>query len=122
MPDLYQFETMLGPAEDFPPGSVEWAKRISNRLQTGTRFISKHTAQHVGVTMKQIWEARPRPWDVWPEGRPYGTPDDYCRAVTGFKWQALCETVAGFIPQWELDVELARAQAEHRKPGTRNDL
>lgn len=117
MADLYRFEPMLGPAEEFPPGSVEWAMRISNRLQTGTRFITKHTAQHIGATMRQIWDARPRPWEVWPEGKPFGTPDDYCRAVTGFEWDVLRATVAGFVPQWELDAELARAQAEHRGPG-----
>lgn len=121
MSEVYQFEPMLGPAEDFPAGSVEWAKRISNRLQTGTRFISRHTAQHIGATLNQIWEASPSPWEVWPEGKPFGTPDDYFLAVTGIQWPALVNMLYEFVPPTELNATLARAQKEHRGQGTRTD-
>lgn len=113
---------MLGPAEDFPPGSVEWAKRISNRLQTGARFISRHSAQHIGATLKQIYDTSPKPWEVWPEDKPFGTPDDYFLAVTGIAWPTLVQTLAEFVPESELNAALARAQSEHRGQGARTDL
>jgi hypothetical protein len=119
--ELYEFDPMLGPPENYPVGSPEWAERISNRLQNGMKFISSHTAQHVGKTVRQIWDARPPPWKVWPVGSPIGTPDDYCRAVTGFEWNTLLEVVGEYVPVNEMRGALARAQVEHRKPGAHHD-
>lgn len=122
MAELYQFESMLGPAEDFPAGSVEWAKRISNRLQTGTRFISRHSAQHIGATVFQIWKADPKPWEVFPEGHPFNTPDDYFIGVTGIAWDALLGMLLEFgVSPEEVKGALADAQAKYRGQGTRTD-
>ncbi|HZZ24923.1 MAG TPA: hypothetical protein VFE60_21120 [Roseiarcus sp.] len=38
--ERYEFTPMLGPAEHFPVGSVEWSQRISNRLQIFTNTVS----------------------------------------------------------------------------------
>jgi len=38
--ERYEFTPMLGPAEHFPVGSVEWSQRISNRLQISTNTVS----------------------------------------------------------------------------------
>lgn len=114
---------MLGPAEDFPPGSIEWAERISNRFQLATNSLSRDTAHHLLRVIKQIWEGDPRPWEIWPSEQPFGTPDHYCKAVTGHPWKALIELVKEMGgDQLQLDfrnmeTELAKAQAKYRKQG-----
>jgi len=126
---LYQFKPMLGPAEEFPVGSLEWAERISARLQTATRSVTRSTAHHLRDQLKAIWRAKPRPWEIWPKGRPFGTPDDYCRKVTGHSWETLVVTVKELTRDPGLDDlteqrmrgALAEAQNEHRQPGRPSD-
>jgi hypothetical protein len=73
--------------------------------------------------LHQIWQADPKPWDVWPPDKPFRTPDDYCRAVTGHPWKALLELVKEMGGEQltlnfrNMEAELARAQAAHRKQG-----
>lgn len=86
----------LGPAEDYPVGSLQWAERISNRLQIGAEAINKHTVHHLWNTIKAILTVEPHPWEIWPDGHPFGTPDDYCLAVTGHSWEFLVSLVAEF--------------------------
>ena len=38
--ERYEFTPMIGPAADFPEGSVEWSQRISNQLQIATDTVS----------------------------------------------------------------------------------
>jgi hypothetical protein len=123
-PDLHKFApaSELGPAENYPAGSVEWAERISNRLQIGAKSITTHTVHHLWDTIKAILTAEPQPWEIWPEGTPFGTPDDYCLAVTGHSWEFLIGMVAEFaddngVTTEMMRAELAKAQAEHRKQG-----
>jgi hypothetical protein len=96
--ELHKFRpgSELGSAEDYPVGSIEWAERISNRLQIGARSVNQHTVYHLWDTIKAIWMVKPHPWEIWPEGRPFKTPDDYSRAVTGHPWGFLVDVVAEF--------------------------
>lgn len=112
----------LGAPEDFPVGSVEWAERISKRLQIGAGSITQHTVHHLWDTIKAIWTVNPHPWEIWPDGNPFETPDDYCLAVTGHSWEFLVGLVAEFkgnsdISTEGMRAELARRQAEHRPQG-----
>jgi hypothetical protein len=125
---LYEFApaSELGSADDYPVGSVEWAERISNRLQISALSVSTHTVHHLRKAIKEIWQAQPPPWEIWPTP-PFGTPDDYCQAVTGHSWEFLVGVVAEFSDDPDLTAEkmrgeLGRAQAEHRSQGTRTDL
>jgi hypothetical protein len=123
--DLHKFApaSELGPAEDYPAGSIEWAERISKRLQIGAKSITQHTVHHLWDTIKAIWAVQPRPWEIWPKESPFGTPDDYCLAVTGHSWEFLVGIVAEFasgddgINIEAMRADLAKAQVEHRKQG-----
>lgn len=123
--DLHKFApaSELGSAEDYPAGSIEWAERISKRLQIGAKSITQHTVHHLWDTIKAIWAVQPRPWEIWPEGNPFQTPDDYCLAVTGHSWEFLVGMVAAFageddeISTEAMRAELARSQVEHRPQG-----
>jgi hypothetical protein len=128
---LFKFEPMLGPCEDYPVGSVEWAERISNRLQLATESVTRDTVHHLKTCLEQIWSAPKPPWEVWPQGRPFGTPDDYCRAVTGHSWQSLIVTVEeltgeaiepGGLTANRMRADLARAQVEHRPQGKNHEF
>src|SRR5262245_13331269 len=86
---LYEFAPMLGPCEDYPVGSVEWAERISNRLQLRTGNVSRHTVPSLVEVLQAICQAVPKPWEIWPKDKPFGTPDAYCRKITGHDFEAL---------------------------------
>src|SRR5262245_18082545 len=114
---LYEFAPMLGPCEDHPVGSVEWAERISNRLQLRTQNVSRNTVPSLLEVLEPIWRAVPKPWEVWPKDRPFGTPDVYCKAVTGRDWESLCNLVQEFggdLSEIRMRADLAIAQAKHR--------
>ena len=118
-----EFEPMLGPAEDYPPDLPEWAERISNRLQLATELITRHTVRHLKDLLAQIWEAQP--WKIWPKGAPFETPNDYCRAVTGYSWEQLVLIVSDMTgdPDFarRMQADNARAQAEHRVQGKHHE-
>ena len=122
----YKFPPMLGPAEHFKAGSLEWAERMSCRLQIAAETLNHDTVHHLIGTMHAIWQTYPRPWEIWPEGQPFLVPDDYCRIVTGHDWDALMtlakEFSGGKLNTKSMRAELARAQAKYRKQGTRTDL
>lgn len=127
MANLYQFKPMLGPAEDFPAGSIEWAERMSNRLQIGSQSVTRSTAQHLRKHLKAIWDADPRPWDIWPKEQPFGTPDNYCRVVTGHTWASLLCIVSELTGDLDLTpermmAENARAQVETKPQGKKHDV
>jgi hypothetical protein len=118
----YEFAPMLGPAEKFVPGSVDWAERISNRLQLATDSLSRATVHDLQKCIHQIWQADPHPWDVWPKNKPFRTPDDYFRAVTGHPWKALQQIIREMGSEQSdlltrMNTDLARAQVKHRKQG-----
>jgi hypothetical protein len=97
--------------------------------------VNRHTVHHLWDTIKAILTTKPRPWDIWPEDNPYGTPDDYCRHVTGHSWETLISVVVEFAGGDSVDAEfsdnigvnevsvrkmqtlLAEAQAKNRKQG-----
>jgi len=51
--ERYEFTPMLGPAEHFSVGSVEWSQRISNRQQIPTNTVSYDVVHHVARCLKQ---------------------------------------------------------------------
>jgi hypothetical protein len=61
-PKLYEFAPMLGPCEDHPVGSVEWAERISNRLQINVNSLSRHGVDHLQVVLRAVLQEKP--WEV----------------------------------------------------------
>ena len=87
--ERYEFTPMLGPAEHLPVGSVEWSQRISYRLQIATDTVSYDVEHLVVRCLTQVLSAGPKPWAVWPEGKPFETPDAWARAVTGHHWEVL---------------------------------
>jgi hypothetical protein len=126
MSKRYEFAPMLGPAEHFEAGTLEWAERMSCRLQIAAETLNHDTVHHLIGTMQAIWQTHPRPWEIWPDKQPFLVPNEYCTNVTGHDWDALM-TLAEEFSDGKLDTktmraELARAQAEHRSQGTRTDL
>jgi hypothetical protein len=55
----HRFAPMLGPAEDYPTGTIEWAERMSNRLQLGVRSLSRSASYPLRETIEAIADARP---------------------------------------------------------------
>jgi hypothetical protein len=92
-------------------------------------MMSRNSVFHVAAVLRDMFSAEKRPWEIWPNP-PFGTPDDYCRAVTGHPWPALLQIV-NELNDGAIDIgfnahvmrtELAKAQVVHRKQGSRTDL
>jgi len=121
-PKLYQFEPMLGPPEDWPSGSIEWAERMSNRLQLQASTVNTETGFYLKETVEKINSVEPRPWKIWPKDKPFGTQTDYFKAITGHSWETLEGLIKDFGDTGKLKVEkvraeLARDQVQWRKQG-----
>jgi hypothetical protein len=120
---LHEFAPMLGPCEEHAVGSLAWAELISYRLQLLTQHVGVNTVNELLNTIRSIWRANPKPWEIWPEGNPYRTPNDYCEAITAHTWDGLIGAVKEFagddfeVTEFEMRADLAKAQVEHRKPG-----
>jgi hypothetical protein len=91
-----EFTPMLGPADHLPVGSVEWSQRIANQLQIATDTVSYDVEHLVARSLKQVLSADPKPWAVWPEGKPFETRDAWARAVTGHHWEVLVQITNEF--------------------------
>jgi hypothetical protein len=126
---VYEFPEMLGPAEDHPVGSFEWANCWAARLQGASRSVDQHTAMALRRIIFAISEVDPPIWEVWPKP-PTGTPEDFCQLVCGRSWEGLIndviyhtkdEKIARHM-EYDLRLKNAKAQVANRSQGTRTDL
>jgi hypothetical protein len=119
--ECYEFTPMLGPAEHLPVGSVEWSQRISHQLQIATDTVSYDLEHLVARCLKQVLSADPKPWAVWPEGKPFDNPDAWARAVTGHHLEVLVRIAnefggTEFAREAALFLALFVASAAHADP------
>ena len=66
---MIKFPAMLGPAEDWPEGSLEWSERMSHRLQIAVNEAEMYGIDRVVEQLEKIlpnkpWEQFPPPKDV----------------------------------------------------------
>lgn len=118
---LYEFKDVhpWDSYEESTPGTVEWAARVSKSLQIHSEDRSSAAGIYLPKTIKAILKAKPAPWEVYPPGNPFGTPDVYSEAVTGHSWEALLALVADLDPSDRrmMLAALAEAQAKTRPQG-----
>ena len=75
-------------------------QRTNLKIRQGLKTVTRATASNIRDTIKTIWKAKPKPWEIWPEGRPSGTPEDYCKALTGHSWEWLIATAIMMGQPW----------------------
>lgn len=106
---------MLGPAEEHPIGSVEWAERIGHRLQIHIKRVKRNEEREVKYlppVLEAILDAEPRPWTVWPPDNPCRTPEAWFQTVTGARIGNIKKLIEAYEPGSPLIRKLETAEAE----------
>jgi hypothetical protein len=122
-----KFKAMLGPAEEHPVGSVEWAERIGHRLQIYVENVKRNEEREVKYlppVLTAILDANPRPWAVWPPDNPCRTPEAWFQAVTGERIASLKTLIAPYVePGSPLlrELEAAEVEGASKTPRSRDD-
>ena len=103
---------MLGPWQQYDPGSVEWAKAIALHFQSNYWHIQRDGSVAPLVRIiRTALEAETPPWSVWPE-EVKGDPKRWVKRITGDDWDTVgtllrhgdpeaWNEISGAIAQWE---------------------
>lgn len=117
----WKFPAMLGPAEEHPIGSVEWAERIGHRLQIHIKRVKHNEEREVKYlppVLEAILGAEPRPWIVWPPDDPCRTPEAWFQTVTGARIANIKKLIEAYEPGNPLIRKLAAAEAKDAPAGS----
>jgi hypothetical protein len=123
--ETYDFPPMLGPAEDWPEGSPDYALRLGNQLNYTARNPGRLGVGPLVPLVRKAIEVRP--WLVWPtppEG-PCGSVDAYFQLCTGYTYNEITAVIVNLSRQPELARQLALANAgtdSATREGDRTDL
>jgi hypothetical protein len=100
MADLFQrhhnYAPMLGPLEDWPAGSPEWAERLGFRIKLGIENIEEQGIDRLIPWIQLALDTEPHPWEVWPADRPCLTPDRYFDYAAGIYCPDLADLIAAY--------------------------
>lgn len=103
---------MLGPWQQYDPGSVQWAKAIALHFQSNYWHIQRDGSVAPLVRIiRTALEAETPPWSVWPE-EVKGDPKRWVKRITGDDWDTVgtllrhgdpeaWNEISGAIAQWE---------------------
>ena len=112
----YNYPPMLGPLEDWPAGSPEWAERLGFRIKIGIEKIEDQGIDRLIPWIRLALDTKPAPWEVWPVERPCHTPDRYFQYATCTGCDDLAKLIAAY--KGETD-SLVRALKVARSKGER---
>jgi hypothetical protein len=111
----YRFPPILGPAEDWPTGSVEWALRLANKLNYTIKNASEFGVEPIIPLVIQAVDHKP--WKVWPENEPAGSIDRFFFYATGRDYQQIHTLISGYIRDDALARRLAAAKGKDESEG-----
>jgi hypothetical protein len=94
----YKFQAMLGPPEDWPVGSVEWAERMGQRLQIALDRVGDWEIPRILPVIEAVLDAEPPPWTVWPAVKPARTPERWFEIVTGEPIDSVVKLIEAYQP------------------------
>src|SRR6516164_6117375 len=90
---LYRFPPMLGPADEWPAGSAEWALRLANELNYTVRNASNFGVEPIIPLV--VLAIDHSPWKVWPKP-PAGSIDRFFFQATGHNYQQIYALISGY--------------------------
>jgi hypothetical protein len=101
---------MLGPADEYPAGSAEWALRLANELNYTVRNAGDFGVEPIIPLVAQA--INHSPWKVWPEGNPAGDIDHFFLYATGRDFQQIYILIKGYVRDDDLARRLAAAKGK----------
>lgn len=102
MKTKYKFQPMLGPASNYPEGSVQWALCLGNELDYNAERVDRDLDDLIGI-LQRVTSAAIPPWEVWPPSDPGGI-DNYMMLCTGYTYFQLYSLIDLFRPNHGLPV------------------
>jgi len=105
---------MLGPLEAVPAGTPAWAERLGLRILNAVETTEQHGVDRLIPLVEMALETgEPKPWNIFPEGRPCRTPDSYLRYVAGVDCVSIGKLIAAYKGEdHPLVLKLRRSTAE----------
>jgi hypothetical protein len=95
--ERHQYPPMLGPLEAVPAGTPAWAERLGLRILNAVETTEQHGVDRLIPLVEMALEAgEPKPWNVFPEGRPCRTPDKYLRYAAGVDCVSVAKLIAAY--------------------------
>jgi hypothetical protein len=114
---------MLGPADECPAGSAEWALRLANELNYTVRNAGDFGVEPIIPLVAQAVDHSP--WKVWPEGDPAGDIDHFFLYATGRDYRQIYTLIREYVRDDLLARRLAAAKGKDESEigqGARTDL
>lgn len=114
---------MLGPADECPTGSAEWALRLANELNYTVRNAGDFGVEPIIPLVAQAVDHSP--WKVWPEGDPAGDIDHFFLYATGRDYRQIYVLISEYVRDEPLARRLAAAKGKDESEigqGARTDL
>jgi hypothetical protein len=107
---LYRFPPMLGPADECPAGSAEWALRLANELNYTVRNAGDFGVEPIIPLVAQAVDHSP--WKVWPEDDPAGDIDHFFLYATGRDYRQIYTLIREYVRDDLLARRLAAAKGK----------
>ena len=85
----YMHDRTQGPACAIAAGAATIYRNYFVPLAGGVGQTAQRQLNGLARCLKQVLSADPKPWEVWPGGKPFETPDAWTRAVTDHHWEVL---------------------------------
>ena len=114
---------MLGPADEWPAGSKEWALTLANQLRYTVKNASDFGVEPIIPLVVQAIDHSP--WKVWPEDKSAGSIDRFFQYATGHDYRQIHTLISGYIRDDALARRLAAARGKDESKigqGARTDL
>jgi len=117
MPQTYKYPPMLGPPDEYPVGSPEWAERQGLAISIAVENIEQFGVNRLIPEVVKALDADPRPWQVFPPKKPCRTPEAYFQLMAGISCESLAELIHAYHGEHEIIRRLHAAKAEENPAG-----
>jgi hypothetical protein len=120
--DKHVYPPMLGPLEETPAGSPDWAERLGLRLQLTIQRFEHFGVEELIPLLELALNTDPHPWKVWPKEQPAGTAEHYFRYAAGINCASLADLIHAYKPGHPLIDRLRRLADERIQPKPKQEI
>ena len=103
MPEALEYPKMQTPAEQCEPGSTEWARSLTYRVQREMEKTDKYAVDRIITCLRQLFaDDVPLPWEVLPTAKnPWRSPAPWMEHTFNTQWEAMSLIIRKKEPELE---------------------